>query len=177
MAPSLILLSLGTHEAPFARAINLVTPLARKGHALVIQHGHTPASDDLPNVTWQQYMSYQDVVETMRAADTVICHAGVGTIMTALKLGHLPIVIPRLQNHGEHVDDHQWDIATRLDERGLATCLIPGQPVPLVRTLRIASREKEFARGGQALRTAVAHVVNEPRETRRPRLVRALLGP
>jgi UDP-N-acetylglucosamine--N-acetylmuramyl-(pentapeptide) pyrophosphoryl-undecaprenol N-acetylglucosamine transferase len=176
MAPSLIFLSLGTHEAPFTRAVDLMTPLAQEGHQLIIQHGYTPIRQDLPNVTWRQYMPYEDIVKTMASAETVVCHAGVGTIMTALRLGHLPIVIPRLQQHHEHVDDHQCDIAMRLDERGLVTCLRPGEPVPLINTLRAVPVGEDAVGAGVELCAAVATAVNENATIRRSPLIRRLLG-
>src|ERR1700735_4722732 len=107
MAPSLIFLSLGTHEAPFPRAIDLVLASLRDEDHLLVQHGSTPVSGEFSNVSWRQYMPYDEIIDTMREATTVTCHAGVGTIMTALRIGHLPIVLPRLQRYGEHVDDHQ----------------------------------------------------------------------
>lgn len=176
MAPSLIFLSLGTHEAPFTRAVDLMMPLAQDGHPVIVQHGYTSVRQDMPNVTWRQYMPYEDVVKTMAGADTVVCHAGVGTIMTALRLGHLPIVIPRLQQYHEHVDDHQCDIATRLDERGLVTCLKPGDPVPLTNTLRTLPIGKDAVGAGVELRAAVATAVDQSTSMRRSRPIRRLLG-
>jgi UDP-N-acetylglucosamine--N-acetylmuramyl-(pentapeptide) pyrophosphoryl-undecaprenol N-acetylglucosamine transferase len=158
----LIFLSLGTHEAPFTRAVDLMEPLARDGHHLIIQHGYTQVREDLPNATWVQYMPYEDVITTMTRADMVVCHAGVGTIMTALRLGHRPLVVPRLQQYREHVDDHQCDIATRLAERGLVTCLAPGQQIAPANTLRVAPIEHASIGAGEQLRTAVAKAVSEP---------------
>ena len=54
--------------------------------------------------------------------------------MTALRLGHAPIVVPRLHRFGEHVDDHQLDIARRLQERGLVRCVEPGDTISLITT-------------------------------------------
>lgn len=161
MAPSSIFLSLGTHEAPFTRAIDLIAPLVHDGNRVVIQHGYTPARAGLSAVTWLQYMPYEDVMETMTNSDTVICHAGVGTIMTALRLGHLPVVIPRLQQYGEHVDDHQCDIAIRLAESGLVTYLRQGQPVPEINTRRTRPGDDDAIGAGERLRAAVARAIDE----------------
>jgi UDP-N-acetylglucosamine--N-acetylmuramyl-(pentapeptide) pyrophosphoryl-undecaprenol N-acetylglucosamine transferase len=38
----------------------------------------------------------------------------------ALDAGRAPILVPRERQHGEHVDDHQRQIAEELDRRGLA---------------------------------------------------------
>ena len=56
----------------------------------------------------------------MQSADVVIAHAGVGSAFDALDAGRLPILVPRRSTHGEHVDDHQAEVATWLADRGLA---------------------------------------------------------
>jgi UDP-N-acetylglucosamine--N-acetylmuramyl-(pentapeptide) pyrophosphoryl-undecaprenol N-acetylglucosamine transferase len=168
MGPSLIFLSLGTHEAPFTRAVDLVTPLATSDRPLLIQHGHTPIKNGIPHITWEMYMSYDEVIQAMTDAEMVICHAGVGTIMTALKLGHRPIVIPRLQQNNEHVDNHQHDIANRLADRGLVICLKPNEPVPSGKTVEGSSRDMT-ARAGEQLRAAVTKAVSDkPRRRSNP---------
>lgn len=53
-------------------------------------------------------------------ADVVVAHAGVGTALSALIAGRIPVLVPREQAHGEHVDDHQSQIASELQARGLA---------------------------------------------------------
>jgi UDP-N-acetylglucosamine transferase subunit ALG13 len=56
----------------------------------------------------------------MADANVVVAHAGAGLSLTALDLGRIPVLAPRRAELGEHVDDHQWQIATALHERGLA---------------------------------------------------------
>jgi UDP-N-acetylglucosamine transferase subunit ALG13 len=53
-----------------------------------------------------------------RAADYVITHAGVGSVMTAVRLGKVPIVVPRRQAEGEVINDHQFELATELSRMG-----------------------------------------------------------
>jgi UDP-N-acetylglucosamine--N-acetylmuramyl-(pentapeptide) pyrophosphoryl-undecaprenol N-acetylglucosamine transferase len=55
----------------------------------------------------------------MREADVVIAHAGVGATLDALRAGHRPLCVPRRRSAGEQVDDHQLELATELDRRGL----------------------------------------------------------
>jgi UDP-N-acetylglucosamine transferase subunit ALG13 len=59
----------------------------------------------------------------MERADLVVCHAGCGSALTALEAGHRPVLVPRQARHGEHVDDHQREIAEELEGRGLAVRL------------------------------------------------------
>jgi UDP-N-acetylglucosamine transferase subunit ALG13 len=158
----LILVSLGTHEQPFLRAIDLVEPLARNGRELVIQHGHTPPRPDVPNVTWKEFVPYEEVIALMTAAESVICHAGVGTIITAGKTGHIPVVIPRRAANGEHVDDHQLDIAAKFGERGLLRCVLDETDLEPLLVPRRAGADP-FGGGSQQLRAVVADAVSGAR--------------
>jgi UDP-N-acetylglucosamine transferase subunit ALG13 len=161
----LILLSLGTHHQAFPRALDLVEPLAIIGIELLVQHGSTPARDTMPNSIWTEFMSYSEMVNAMSAADAVICHAGVGTIMTALKSGHTPIVIPREAKHDEHVDDHQQDIAARLAERGLVRRATGDIDIRLLITPRIGNNKRAVGKGSMELRNALVDAVTGPSGT------------
>lgn len=70
--------------------------------------------------TGPAYLPPRDLESAMRSADVVVAHAGVGTAITALSAGKCPVLLPRRKRHGEHVDDHQVDIARALGSRGLA---------------------------------------------------------
>lgn len=155
----MILLSLGTHQQPFPRALDLIAPLASQGVPIIVQHGSTAPRSGMQNVTWIEFMPFDDVVDTMIKADNVICHAGVGSIMTALQVGHTPVVVPRLADHGEHVDDHQLDIATRFAERGLVRCVTTATDLAPLLTPRNIHDDRPIGKGSVALRAAVADAV------------------
>lgn len=61
----------------------------------------------------------------MAEADLVVAHAGIGSALAALESGHAPLLVPRDPAFGEHVDDHQLQIARALDGLGLATVRAP----------------------------------------------------
>ncbi len=166
MEPSLILLSLGTHQQPFSRALDLVEPLTKQGAELIIQHGSTPPRLNMPNTTWVQFMPYSEVVTAMTKADGVLCHAGVGTIMTALQLGHIPIVFPRLARYGEHVDDHQLDIADSFAEQGLIRRVDSKTDLASLLGYRGGDTER-IGKGSNELRAAVSDAVAAPARHRR----------
>lgn len=67
-----------------------------------------------------RYMSVERFDKAVEAADAVITHAGIGTLLGLLKAGVKPIAVPRRAGFGEHVDDHQLQAARALAERGLA---------------------------------------------------------
>lgn len=58
-------------------------------------------------------------------ADLVVAHAGTGSSLQILEAGRVPLLLPRSEAHGEHVDDHQLLIATELTRRGLAVVADP----------------------------------------------------
>jgi UDP-N-acetylglucosamine--N-acetylmuramyl-(pentapeptide) pyrophosphoryl-undecaprenol N-acetylglucosamine transferase len=139
----LIFVTLGTHEQPFDRAIAL---LAEAGSAdeLYIQHGATPTRPDLIAATWVEYLEWSTLTATMRRAQVVVSHAGVGSMVTAIRAGKKPVVIPRLARWGEHVDDHQLQLALRLAKHDAVLVCGPedslGEVVALAREGRPAVR-------------------------------------
>ena len=68
-------------------------------------------------------MASEELSAAMRASDLVIAHAGAGSAISAMRAGHRPVLVPRQARHGEHVDDHQVQIAAELGSQGLATPL------------------------------------------------------
>jgi UDP-N-acetylglucosamine transferase subunit ALG13 len=54
----------------------------------------------------------------MFAADAIVAHAGMGTILTALEMGKPLLVVPRRASLGEHRNDHQLATARRFAETG-----------------------------------------------------------
>jgi UDP-N-acetylglucosamine transferase subunit ALG13 len=80
----------------------------------------TTTRRDLPGRAASQ-MSATEFDDCARAADVVITHAGVGTIMGLLEMGIFPVVVPRRSKRHEHVDDHQAQIAALLDSRAIST--------------------------------------------------------
>lgn len=120
----MIFVTLGTHEQPFDRALDLVAALARRDN-LVVQHGATPPRPSLSGVEWSDYLAWEPLTARMRDADVVVTHAGVGSAVTAIRAGKKPVLLPRLARYGEHVDDHQLQLAERLAEFGLALVCTP----------------------------------------------------
>lgn len=139
-------------------------PLARV-EDVVVQHGYTPPHPGVANVSWFEFVSYEELIALMRRASTVACHAGVGTIMTALSLGKTPLVIPRLRELREHVDDHQLQIAAALANRGLVVSYLPGDD--LFEAIDTARAGHATPRGGgNRLKQAVREAVEEPLPSR-----------
>lgn len=65
-------------------------------------------------------MSGTRLADCIRQADAVVAHAGTGSALTALAAGKIPVLVPRSAAYGEHIDDHQQQIAASLARAGLA---------------------------------------------------------
>ena len=83
---------------------------------LFVQHG--PMSPPAGAGRAVAYMQFPEVVESMEQADAVVCHAGAGSILCALRVGHTPVVVPRLRQFRETVDDHQAEFSRALAAQG-----------------------------------------------------------
>ena len=109
--------TVGSHDQPFARLMGLVQDAAQAGNLprpIIVQGGtdaHMPtwADEHHPFVSPDTFRSL------MASAAVVITHGGAGAMATALHLGRKPIVVPRRKRWSEHVDDHQLDLADKLE--------------------------------------------------------------
>ncbi|MDQ2852543.1 MAG: glycosyl transferase family 28 [Actinomycetota bacterium] len=79
------------------------------------------------DIDGQESVTAAEMRAAVKEADLVIAHAGVGSALTALDLGKMPVLLPRLKTrYNEMVDDHQLMIAAELDSRGVAVSRDPG---------------------------------------------------
>jgi UDP-N-acetylglucosamine transferase subunit ALG13 len=114
----MIFVSVGTHEAPFDRMLEAVYGL-ELDEDLVVQYG--PSALRSEKAKEVAYLPFDETVDHIRRARAVVMHAGVGSVMVSLANGKKPIVMARLHELGEHVDDHQLELARRLSSAGLVT--------------------------------------------------------
>jgi UDP-N-acetylglucosamine transferase subunit ALG13 len=115
--PTLVLVVVGTDHHPFDRVVGWADEWAAShaGIRVVVQYGTSR-----PPVTAEGHdlLPVGDLMALMTEAAAVVCHGGPGTIMGAREAGHVPIVVPRRSELGEHVDDHQVRFATRVAAAG-----------------------------------------------------------
>jgi UDP-N-acetylglucosamine transferase subunit ALG13 len=109
-----IFVTVGTHQQPFARLLDGLAGLP--AGELVVQHGYAPAPAGVARAA--PFMPYLEMVRCFEEAERVVTHAGVGSILSARRAGHVPVVVPRQKRHGEHVDDHQLELTRALAATG-----------------------------------------------------------
>lgn len=68
------------------------------------------------NYEYSAFLCKEDFEERVKECNLLITHSGVATIITGLKFDKPVIVVPRLAKYGEHVDDHQLQIADSFQE-------------------------------------------------------------
>lgn len=101
-----ILVTVGTQDQKFTRLFEMVEKLNLENDEVIIQSGTSKYENSKFIV--EPYLENYDQI--LKEADLIICHGGVGTIVSALKLEKKIIAVPRLEKYKEHVNDHQLEI-------------------------------------------------------------------
>jgi len=71
------------------------------------------------NCDYFRFMTRNDIEEFYAGARVVVCHAGGGSILTALEHNKPLVLVPRMKRYGEVFDDHQLEIAREMESRGI----------------------------------------------------------
>jgi UDP-N-acetylglucosamine transferase subunit ALG13 len=114
-----VFVTLGTIKPyQFGRLVEHLTAVLPPHVEVVWQLGVTQAPSGLRG-TVHQFISGPEFTRETRRADVVITHAGVGSVIGLIESGIFPVVVPRRSAHGEHVDDHQEEIAELVSNLGI----------------------------------------------------------
>ena len=70
-----------------------------------------------PVFTHYRLISFERFNELMEKAELVITHSGVNSIISCMRLQKPLVIVPRLKKYGEHVDDHQKEIAEVMKQK------------------------------------------------------------
>jgi len=115
----LIFVTCGTHTMQFNRLLEMVDSLIEKkkiAGKVVAQIGNSTYNPK--HYEFYKFVDDKKMAELTSKADIIISHAGAGSVITALSHRKKLIVVPRLKKYGEHVDDHQLDLAAELERGG-----------------------------------------------------------
>ncbi len=109
--------SVGNAQQSFARLLDEVARISPQlPQPVVVQHGHTAFA--AAGCVSMDFLDPARYAEQIRTARVLVLHAGAGSVLHAIKAGHVPVVMPRLARFSEHVNDHQLAFAKQLAQAG-----------------------------------------------------------
>lgn len=117
-----IFVMFGTQDKRFDRLMDAIMQSNLiNDHDIYMQLGYT--NGNYEKVHYQQYYTEEELVNQIELADVILTHAGVGSIVSCLKLNKPTIVVPRLGKYKEQNNDHQVQIMKRYQEQGYIIAL------------------------------------------------------
>jgi UDP-N-acetylglucosamine transferase subunit ALG13 len=109
--------SVGNATQPFARLLDGVAAIASAlPQPIFVQSGSTRFQAG--GCTSVPYLAMSEFERCVRRSTLSIMHAGAGSVITAVRAGRVPVVMPRRARLGEVVDDHQEEFARELGAAG-----------------------------------------------------------
>lgn len=115
----MIFVCVGTSDDPFDRLLEIIDELCEKKiikDRVVAQIGRT--SYKPRNYEFFKMTEAQKFQEYLEKADYIISHAGIGCVLSAIKMEKKVIIFPRMKKYHEHVDDHQMEMMKAFVEKG-----------------------------------------------------------
>jgi UDP-N-acetylglucosamine transferase subunit ALG13 len=102
--------TVGNAKQPFDRIFRMVeSVLDALPRPVTLQMGSSMIN--IQGVESYKVLASVHFKRLIKDTSVVIMHAGAGTLIHALRDGQKPIVIPRRMKYGEHIDDHQIQLA------------------------------------------------------------------
>ncbi|MDR1522314.1 MAG: hypothetical protein LBS28_05660 [Streptococcaceae bacterium] len=115
----MIFVLVGTQDSPFLRILKetekAIKDLNLK-EKVYAQVGKTSFSSKL--ITTQKYFVGKEYEKLIYKARILITHGGAGILFKGIHLGKKIIAIPRKMELGEHNDNHQNELVTKLSKLG-----------------------------------------------------------
>lgn len=113
-----IFIPLGTQKFQFNRLVEAVNRLVKAGlykpEDIIIQ---SAIYETIPQFKYYSTMPLEQFNNCLQKSELVITHSGVNSIVSCMKLKKPLIIAPRQKKYGEHVDNHQMEIAALMKEK------------------------------------------------------------
>ncbi len=113
----MIFVTVGT-QLPFDRLVLTVDEWAAAANRDDVFAQIGPTGTPPKHIAWARGMTPGEFKARLHEATTIVAHAGMGTIITALTAAKPIIVLPRQAALGEHRNDHQIATVRELSARG-----------------------------------------------------------
>jgi UDP-N-acetylglucosamine transferase subunit ALG13 len=115
-----VVVTLGTYRGyQFPRIVERLLEILPADSDVLWQTGDTDVAGF--GIDGKEAIPERELTAAMKEADVIVAHAGVGAALASVEMGRSPLLVPRRLSLGEHIDDHQIQIARELEQRGLAT--------------------------------------------------------
>ena len=112
----MIFVTVGNDFRSFDRLLKKMDEIALSiPSEIVMQRGYSKYHPK--NVKQFDFVSMNESVEYIRRSDLVVSHAGIGTVILCKEYGIPILIIPRRKKNGEHMNDHQLEIAKALENK------------------------------------------------------------
>ena len=104
----MIFVTVGSRNYPFDRLFKKLDELYEDGTLTEEMFAQIGTSSYQPkHFAYKDFISPEEFLEKIDAADIVVSHGASGSIMKALYAGKKIIAVSRLAKYGEHLNDHQ----------------------------------------------------------------------
>jgi len=68
------------------------------------------------NAQYFRFMLKEDMNKIYNDSNLIVCHSGIGSILTVLQFEKPFVLVPRMKKYNEHIDDHQLEISKELEK-------------------------------------------------------------
>ncbi|HTY54352.1 MAG TPA: glycosyltransferase [Candidatus Binataceae bacterium] len=150
----MIFVTVGNANQPFDRLLRGVERCVEAGSIadeVLIQAGNTRGFNS-SRCKVVDFLPAAEFERVLKEARVIISHAGAGTLIHVLRAGKTPVLMPRREKYGEHVDDHQVEIVEALAAEGRVIAAYEPEDLPAA----VAAAEQ---RGRQAAPSAPTQMI------------------
>ena len=125
----MIYATVGTMFLDFPRLIHALDGIAEStGERVLVQTG---LCTTIPTCCEHfDFKSREEVIALQHDARVIVCHAGIGTVVEALRARNPVVVVPRRVEFNEHLTNHQLDLAEMVERRGWARMVLDIEELP-----------------------------------------------
>ena len=129
----MIFVTVGNATQHFWRLLNAVDSLKGEGffknETVFIQTGNN-IDFEPRHCEHKPFLTMDEFKQRIEEADLIICHGGCGTLLHAVRLGKIPVVMPRRKQYAEHINDHQVQVVEALAEQGRVIAALEPEDLP-----------------------------------------------
>ena len=128
----MVFVTVGNAKQGFQRILDAIDALTGNGffgsEQVFIQTGYNTGFQPL-HCDYKAFLPMDEFQQWLEKSDLIISHGGC-TVISAVRLGKVPVVIPRRKKYGEHVNDHQVQLVEVLTSEGLVVPAYEAEDLP-----------------------------------------------